>query len=72
MNSFRDVIAAWPTLEDFVADAGTTANTAKQWRTRDKIPDEHWRRVADGASKRRIKGVTLEFLAALAEAKRAA
>lgn len=68
-TSFREVIKAWPSLEDFASDADANPNTAKQWRTRNKIPDDRWHRIVRAASKRGIRGVTPEVLSALAAKK---
>lgn len=77
MHSFQDVIASWPSIADLAADLSTPAaklepNTVKQWKTRDKIPDEHWLAVAEAAKRRGLKRITVEKLAALSAAKRAA
>ncbi len=71
MHTFREVIAAWPSLETLAEDAGVSANTAKQWRTRNKIPDERWAAVAAGADRRGLP-VTLEVLADLSARRTAA
>lgn len=72
MLTFREVIAAWPSLESLADDAGVSANTAKQWRTRNKIPDERWEAVVAGAARRGIASVSLEVLASLSAKKAAA
>lgn len=42
---------------------------ARQMKFRDSIPPGYWPRVVEAAKERQIKGVTLEALAVLAQAK---
>lgn len=72
LESFRAVIACWPTISDFAGDIGVSDNTAKQMRTRDRIPDAYWARAVAGAEQRKLRGVSLKLLASLAEHKRRA
>lgn len=71
MNTFRDVINAWPTLDDFASDIRVEPNTAKQMRTRNSVAAAYWPDMISGAKRRKIVGVSLEKLAALAAARRA-
>lgn len=70
METFKDVIAAWPSLEAMAEDAGTTVGAIKQWRNRAAIPGDYWLALEVGAAKRSIPGVTTRTLAGMALAKR--
>jgi hypothetical protein len=56
MNTFRDVIALWPTPDVMANEIGVGNHAARHWKTRDFIPAWHWERVLDGA---RAKGARL-------------
>lgn len=70
MNSFRDVIAAWPRLKDFAADIGVTENYAAQMKHKDMIRAPYFAAVVAAASRRGLDGITLLRLCELAEAKK--
>lgn len=70
MDTFRDIIAAWPSLEAVAADAGTSVGAVKQWRNRNNIPGEYWLKLEMGARERRIPGVTMHSLGRLVPPKR--
>lgn len=71
-DSFRSVIAAWPSLAVFASDIGVAENTAKKMRQRDSIAPEYWSSAVTAADVRGVAGVTLELLAQLAEKRRRA
>lgn len=62
-ESHKQIIDAWPSLEDFSEDAGVPCNTAKQMRSRNKIHSDYWCRIVAGAERRGIEGVTHKALA---------
>lgn len=62
IKTFRDVIAAWPSLSEFAKDIGVSENTAKLMRFRDSVAPEYWPFVVDHAKSRKIKGISLELL----------
>ena len=68
MDDFPSIIAAWPSLKEFGDDLGVPKGNVKQWRRRRSIPAPYWQRLVDAAQARRIAGITLEKLAALAAA----
>nr|RAV93395.1 hypothetical protein DBT41_16145 [Aerococcus urinae] len=70
METFIDVIDAWPTLGDFAEDAGVSSGAAKQMRRRDSIDPAYWEGVVAGAEKRHIEGVSLDQLARIAAARK--
>jgi len=70
METFRDVIAAWPNLDAIKADTGAEVGAIKQWRNRDNIPGEYWLALEVGAAKRSIPGITMHILGRIALAKR--
>lgn len=71
MESFADIIAAWPSPEAFIEDHEIDAAKFAVWKHRSGIPSTHWPLTIRGAARRRLKGITLDLLAALAR-KRAA
>lgn len=64
MNSFRDVIAQWPSEADFAVDVGVPRGLVAVWKHRNSIPSNKWVAVA-GAAARRTLPVTIEMLATL-------
>ena len=63
MDTFRDLIARWPTVADFAREIGVGYQTARKMNDRNSIDDTHWDAVVGAAKSRHIKGVTLEALA---------
>jgi hypothetical protein len=64
-----EIIDAWPSdrkdaYGKFAGDMGITRTKATAWRHRGSIPQPYWLKVVAKAKARRIKGVTLEALAA--------
>ena len=68
MKSFSDVIDQWPapSLQSFAEDVGIRYGTAQIMRHRDRINSRYWRRIVKAAQARKIEGVSLELMAALA------
>lgn len=62
-TSHKQIIDAWPSLEDFSGDAGVSCNTAKQMRKRNNIHSEYWPNIVAGAARRGIVQVTYKALA---------
>lgn len=65
METFRDIIALWPTPEVLAAEIGEKAWTVRKWKQRDSIPASRWLTVANAA---RAKGnlITAEQMARMA------
>jgi hypothetical protein len=70
MNSHKEIMAKWPSLDEFAADLGIKFLTAKQMRYRDSIGSHHWRDLVAAAERRGFDGVTLEALAEIDRARR--
>ena len=66
MNSFRDIIAAWPTRSAFALDIGSTPQGVTNMLARDNIPARYWATIVDAANKWQIGEISLELLASLA------
>lgn len=66
MDSFRDVIAQWPSAEALAADLDEKGVTVRAWRNRNSIPPAHWSRVVAAAQARGIGSITHELLANIA------
>lgn len=72
MLCFREIIDAWPSAAALAVDLGEESVTVRAWRARDVLPGRVWRKAVAAAERRRIRGVSLERLALLAEQKAAA
>jgi hypothetical protein len=74
MKSVKDLIALWPapSMSTFARDCDVEWMTAHQWRRRGSIPPEYWSQLVNVAKARRIKGVSIDALAALRARKREA
>jgi hypothetical protein len=59
---FAGVPALWPTLRDFCNDIKSPDATVRAWRSRDRIPPEHWDGIIAAARKRGIPGVSIDSL----------
>lgn len=66
-SSISDLIARWKTIAAFAADVGCGYEAARKMRDRQSIAPEHWRAVVTACQIRGIEGVTLDWLAELAE-----
>lgn len=62
MESFADVIAAWPSQIDLAEDVGVNPKLVAVWKFRNAVPSAYWDRLITGAGRRGIRGVTLELL----------
>lgn len=69
MDSFADIVEAWPSAVALAADVRVTPVTARAWKARG-IPAEYWSDVVQAAVKRNIQGVSLAVLARLAAGRR--
>ena len=67
METFIEVIDLWPSVMDLAVDAGVEYPRAQSWRQRDNIPPKHWNAVIAAARRRKIRGVSLQLFANLAE-----
>jgi hypothetical protein len=65
-QSHRDIIDAWPTLQDYAADVGVKFNTARGMRQRSSIHMRYWDEVIAAAKRRRIRGINQNVLRQLA------
>jgi hypothetical protein len=65
MQSYRDVIEAWPNRESLAEDAATTTEAVRKWWERNRIAPSYWLPVFNAAKSRGIDGVSLELLASL-------
>jgi len=71
METFRDIINAWPSPAEFAEDAGIDAGHARTMRTRNSIPSEYWELLVNGAKRRRIPAITLSLFHAVKRSRRA-
>lgn len=69
MNTFRTIMALWPSRSDLAADCRVQYGTVKQWHLRDSIPADRWLSIVQAASARGITGVSLDTLAHIAASK---
>lgn len=61
MQTFRDLIARWPTIADFAREIDAGYEAARKMNDRNNIHNEHWGAVIKAALKRDIE-VTLDDL----------
>lgn len=69
IETFKDILDAWPSLDAFAEDMQVSINYARVIRDSvakgGSIPRKRECHLVAGAKKRRIKGITYEFLAGL-------
>jgi hypothetical protein len=65
-ESHRDIIDAWPSLQEYAADLGILFNTARGMRQRSSIHFTYWDDVTAAAKRRKIKGINQKILRQLA------
>lgn len=70
MQSFAEIIRAWPDDATFADDGGVTTARVAVWKSRDRIPAEHWGWIIQAAERRGIPGVSWEALAVLLNKRR--
>ncbi len=69
METFTQIIDAWPSRVVFAADCRVETGLVNQWRRRDSIPSIYWLTIVEAAIVRGIGGITYELLAQLAHRK---
>lgn len=62
MQSFRDVIAKWPSIEALADDVGAKPVAVLKWRVRGTIPPRYWPALVRASLVREIAGVTHDKL----------
>ncbi len=72
IDSFRAVIALWPSHAAFAADIGRRPGTVRMWSVRDMIPSECWAEVIGASKVRGIAGVTPDLFVDLASRRKTA
>lgn len=72
MNSFAEIIDLWPSISAFASETETEYPTAAAWKQRNSIPPSAWPRVIRAANEQGFQIVTLDLLARLAMARKAA
>lgn len=63
MQTFKDIIAEWDTLEAFRQSVGVPYQRARKWRDRNSIPPMYWGRVIDACRKHGVDGISADTLA---------
>ena len=64
INSFRDVIALWPSPDVMASDVGAPVTAVRKWWQRDRIPAEWWHSVL-ASDVARSAEISAEALAAI-------
>jgi uncharacterized protein YjcR len=72
MNTFKDVIDQWPSVDDLATDLDEKPATVRKWKQRDSIPADRWALLLVAAKNRRIRGIDEVKLVKLARRDRAA
>ncbi len=70
MQSFTEIINAWPHPSKLAEDVGVTPGLVAVWKHRDSIPAVYWGDVENAAQRRGIDGVTYQKMGVLARTKR--
>ena len=65
-HDFKQVIGLWPSIAELADELGEKPFTVEKWRTRNRVPDRAWKRLAVAAKARKLP-VTTDLLAELAE-----
>lgn len=65
MNTFRDIIACWPSIGDFAADIGVPYQAAQSMWWRDSIGVVHWPAVLRCLRGRGWPGLTNDDLVSM-------
>jgi hypothetical protein len=65
IDTFRDVIKLWTTLDGMALDIGAKPSAISKWRKRDSIPAEWWVAILSTEPAAHV-GLTAETLASLA------
>lgn len=63
MDTFRDLIARWPSVAEFGREIGVAYQTARKMNDRNSIRNAYWPAVIVAAKQRGIRGVSIEALA---------
>lgn len=66
MESVSDIIALWPSPEEFAADIDVAVSLVRVWKFRKSIPAERWAAITAAAKRRDITEVTADELVRLA------
>jgi hypothetical protein len=64
MDTFADLIAAWPSTSDLAGDLGVTQVTVRSWRRRG-VPGAYWADIEAAAQRRGLRGIDLSTIARL-------
>ncbi len=65
-QTFRDIIAFWPSPDALAAELGAKPETVRKWRQRNRIPANRWLAVIRAAKKGGVD-LTAEEMAGLTE-----
>jgi len=66
MQTFTDIIDAWPSRQILAEDLQVGVTKIAVWRHRRSIPPAHWLALVEAARHRGVNGVSLEDLARIA------
>lgn len=69
IETFADVIDAWPSLQSLADDIGARYGTVQVWKHRSSIPGGKWLDIEAAAQRRGYDHITLRLLATLAKNK---
>lgn len=69
METFKDLLDQWPSMEALAGDVGATVHRVRKWRVRNRVPAEYWDALLRAAGEREI-AATPELLVSLAAEQR--
>jgi hypothetical protein len=67
MQSFADLLSLWPSLARISDELAVPYDTVMAWKRRNSVPFEYWVPLLASAKRNKIRGISMEILAAAAE-----
>lgn len=55
ITTHKEIIELWPSIGAICTDTGEKLSTVKQWKYRNSIPSEHWKKLINAAHQRDIE-----------------
>jgi hypothetical protein len=67
MQSFANLLSLWPSLARISDELAVPYDTVMAWKRRNSVPYEYWSALMASAKRNKIRGISMELLAAAAE-----
>ena len=62
VSGFADFLDLWPTLVVVAEVCSVTPNRVRQWKHRNNVPPQFWRRLIDNLPEQGVEGFTMDDL----------